>query len=116
MKLAWAALLALGCAAPRAAPAGALEAERLLKSAAARSGDLRIRCSPDDATVALDGLSVGLCSDFAGQRGVALGKGVRHLAVRKTGYLPYESIVEADGTRISLTISLAPTSLEEAAR
>jgi hypothetical protein len=104
--------LALGCAAPQQpAPANMLEADKLLRGASNRTGNLRIDCSPDDAIVAIDGLPVGLCSDFKGQRGVELKKGTRRLAVNKSGYLPYESIVDTDGTRVSLSISLAPASL-----
>ena len=104
--------LLVGCATPTPGPAGMVEAERLLQSTAERSGNLRIDCSPDDATVALDGVPVGLCSDFKGQRGVAVKKGTRRLAVNKLGYLPYESVLDTDGTRLSLTIALAPYSLE----
>jgi hypothetical protein len=89
-----------------------VEAERLLQSTAERTGNLRINCSPDDAVVAVDGLPIGLCSDFRGQKGVEMAKGTRRLAVNKTGYLPYESMIDTDGTRVSLTISLAPSSLE----
>lgn len=104
-----------GCATGPAVPRAA-EADRLLRAAALRTGNLRIDCSPDDAVVAVDGVSVGLCSDFRGDKGLALKEGPRRIAVSKLGYLPYESFVDTDGTRVSVKISLAPSSLEGKAR
>lgn len=103
--------LLLACATGPPVPRAA-EAERLLRSAAQRTGNLRIDCSPDDAVVSVDGVSVGLCSDFRGDRGLALKEGPRRIGVTRLGYLPYESWVDTDGTRVSVKISLAPSSLE----
>lgn len=110
----WLAIAAplLGCATSTPLPERAADAARLIRAAEDRTGNVRLHCTPDDAVVALDGVSIGLCSDFRGQRGVEVKKGARHLAVRKLGYLPYESMVDTDGTRVSLTVSLAPSSLE----
>jgi hypothetical protein len=107
------ALGILGCAAAGPMPTARMaEADKLLRQSNERTGNLRLSCSPHDAVVAIDGVSVGLCSDFTGRQGMDVRKGARHLAVKKVGYLPYESFIDTDGTRVSLTISLAPSSLE----
>lgn len=108
-----AALLAVGCA-NRPQLGGEVEAERAMRDVARSTGDLHLSCSPADATVAVDGVPVGLCSDFVGQRGLQLGTRTRRLAVQKSGYYSYESVVQTDGTRLTLTVSLAPSSLEGA--
>jgi hypothetical protein len=97
-------------------PATMAKADELLQGTTGRTGNLRINCSPEDAMVVLDGVPVGLCSDFKGQKGMDVAKGPRRLGVQKLGYLPYESWVDTDGTRISLSIALAPNSLEGATK
>ena len=106
------ALALSACATAPPMPASMAEADKLLKGAEVRTGNLRINCSPEDATVILDGVPVGLCSDFKGKKGMDVAKGPRRLEVQKLGFMPYESVVDADGTRISLTVALAPSSLE----
>jgi hypothetical protein len=85
--------------------AGTLPAARLgLKS------ELVLACSPADADVELDGVPQGTCEDFKGEpRGLALGKGVRRVQVKKQGYLPWDTVVETDGTRVMLNVTLIST-------
>ena len=111
----WVAALALAGCATTPEPAGFAEAARGLQRVQSRTGDLRLSCSPPDATVSIDGVPVGMCSDFEGARGLSLGDRARRLEVKKTGFMPYASVVQSDGTRLALTVSLAPSSLEGAA-
>lgn len=72
--------------------------------------ELVLACSPPDADVELDGVPQGTCEDFKGEpRGLAMGKGVRRVQVKKQGYLPWDSVVETDGTRVMMNVTLIST-------
>lgn len=72
--------------------------------------ELVLACSPADAEVELDGVPQGTCEDFRGEpRGLGLGKGMRRVQVKKQGYLPWNTVIETDGTRVMLTVALIST-------
>lgn len=72
--------------------------------------ELVLSCTPPDAEVELDGVPQGTCEDFRGQpRGLTLGKGVRRVQVKKQGYLPWDTVVETDGTRVMMDVTLIST-------
>lgn len=72
-------------------------------------GELVLKCSPDDAHVSLDGVSQGLCSDFAGTpHGLKVGTSARRVEVKKPGFEPWESWLAADKTRVVITVTLQP--------
>ena len=72
--------------------------------------ELILACTPPDADVELDGVPQGTCEDFKGEpRGLALKKGVRRVKVKKQGYLPMDTVVETDGTRVMLNVTLIST-------
>lgn len=72
--------------------------------------ELVLACSPPDADVELDGVPQGTCEDFKGEpRGLAMGKGVRRVQVKKQGYLPWDTVVETDGTRVMMNVTLIST-------
>ncbi len=74
-------------------------------------GEVRLHCGPEDAEVSLDGVPIGICADFAGQRKVIhVGKTTRRLGVKKSGYWPWSSVVEAERTRVTLDVNLLPMS------
>lgn len=69
--------------------------------------ELVLSCTPADADVELDGVPQGTCEDFRGEpRGLAMGKGVRRVQVKKQGYLPWDTVVETDGTRVVMNVTL----------
>ena len=96
MKWGWPLLFAAtGCATP---PYAGHEGAR---------GELVLRCTPFDAEVQLDGVPQGLCSDFSGTpRGLSMGKGTRRVEVSKPGYAPWERWLDADTTRVMMTVRL----------
>ncbi len=72
--------------------------------------ELVLSCTPPDADVELDGVPQGTCEDFRGvPQGLAMGKGVRRVQVKKVGYLPWDTVVETDGTRVMLNVTLIST-------
>ena len=72
--------------------------------------ELVLSCTPIDADVELDGVPQGTCEDFRGEpRGLAMGKGVRRVHVKKQGYLPWDTVVETDGTRVVMNVTLIST-------
>lgn len=73
-------------------------------------GELVLRCTPDDAEVALDGVSQGLCSDFDGApRSLKVGTRSRRVEVKKRGFETWESWLAADQTRVVMTVTLVPS-------
>lgn len=69
--------------------------------------ELVLDCAPADAEVELEGVPQGTCEDFGGTpRGLSLGDGTRRVVVKKSGYLPWDCVVEADGTRVMMTVTL----------
>lgn len=102
------ALAVAGCA---TTPTGPLGTKVVLPPARVTTrSELVLRCTPDDAEVALDGVPQGTCADFDGEpRTLGLGAGARHVRVKKRGYLPWESLMQADNTRVVMTVSLIPS-------
>lgn len=102
------AVLLAGCAAP--SPNVLLREGRLPAARVTTKSELVLTCTPSDAEVVLDGVPQGTCEDFGGApRGLSLGKGVRRVEVRKPGYLSWNTVVETDGTRVQLDVTLLPT-------
>ncbi len=101
------ALLA-GCAAHEQPPTVA-RARQLLDDTGRRRGNVVLRCSPADAEVLLDGVTQGLCSDFAPlSAGLSVGEGLHAIEVRRDGYWPYTTYVEPHNARATLRAELRP--------
>lgn len=100
------ALFAVGCA-PKS-PSVLLAETKLPPARVTTKSELVLQCSPTDAEVELDGVPQGTCDDFDGApKGLALAsKGFRRVSVKKRGYLPWESVVETDGTRVTMNVTL----------
>jgi hypothetical protein len=74
-----------------------------------KRSELVLHCSEQDAEVWLDGVPQGTCGDFDGDpNGLGLGKGARRVQVKKRGFEPWESWLEADGTRVVMNVALIP--------
>ncbi len=72
--------------------------------------ELVLACQPADAEVELDGVPQGTCDDFDGEpMGLPMGKGIRHVRVKKRGHLPWETVLETDGTRVMMNVTLLST-------
>lgn len=72
-----------------------------------RRAELVLKCQPVDAEVVLDGVPQGTCEDFGGQpKGLPLGRGSRRVEVRRSGYQSWESWMVADGTRMTMDVTL----------
>lgn len=100
--------LLFGCASP--ATKMSEQVEKGLLAAEPRSGELVLLCTPPDAEVFVDEMSVGPCHQYQGKpQGLTLSKGLRQVVVKKVGFLPYQSYVDSDGTQTALTIELVPT-------
>jgi hypothetical protein len=84
--------------------------EKLPPARVTTKSELVLSCNPSDADVELDGVPQGTCEDFRGEpRGLAMGKGVRRVQVKKQGYLPWDTVVETDGTRVVMNVTLIST-------
>lgn len=106
-RWAW-ALAVAGCATTPAGPT--VQSFVLPPSRLTTRSELVLRCTPDDAEVALDQVPQGTCADFDGEpKTLGLGSGARYVTVKKRGYLPWESLMQADGTRVVMTVSLIPS-------
>ncbi|MFT3708159.1 MAG: PEGA domain-containing protein [Archangium sp.] len=69
--------------------------------------ELVLSCVPADAEVELDGVPQGTCEDFDGEpRALSLKKGARRVQVKKRGFLPWDTVVETDGTRVVMNVTL----------
>ncbi|HEY8208649.1 MAG TPA: PEGA domain-containing protein [Myxococcaceae bacterium] len=88
--------LAPGCAGTAGAPG--------------RGGAVRLRCTPAEAAVALDGEPVGMCSDFQDRTPLRMGGGMHRLEVTMQGYWPYVTYFAPEGARAVLEIQLSPRS------
>lgn len=98
--------LAAGCAAKRT-PEVLLGEHPLPPMRITTKSELVLTCDPPDAEVSLDGVPQGTCEDFRGEpKGLFLGTGVRRVQVKKRGFLPWDTIVETDGTRVMMTVTL----------
>lgn len=108
MKWVWVSALLLGCATQQTSAVVA-QVEKGMRRPTVKSGQVRLLCTPGDAEVFIDGISVGACSQFEGKpSGLTLSKGLRQVVVKKNGFLPYSSYLDSDGTRVALTIDLIP--------
>ena len=106
-RLFW-ALALTGCA--TSTSSGLQSSQKLPPARVTTKSELVLACTPPDADVELDGVPQGTCEDFRGEpRGLALGKGVRRVHVKKQGYLPWDTVVETDGTRVMLNVTLIST-------
>ncbi|MCP3099497.1 PEGA domain-containing protein [Myxococcus sp. K15C18031901] len=104
---------AAGCAGSQE-PAALIRAREGLASAERPSGDLALRCVPEDADVYLDGVLQGVCGDYAGTpRGLRLGLGLHQIEVKKQGYWPYTTYYQPSGARARLTIELRTVGASE---
>jgi hypothetical protein len=76
---------------------------------APRTTSLRVGGAPDDASVTIDDKYVGVFA-FVAKRGVALPPGKHRITVEKTGFFPWDRLVEAhDGDPpIQLDVTLTP--------
>lgn len=83
---------------------------------AQKTGALRLRCTPSDAEVTLDGVPQGRCDDFAGNRGLQVGEGLHRIELKKEGHWPYVTYYEASGATAVLEATLVPMSREGEAR
>jgi hypothetical protein len=108
MRWSWVALLFLACAAPTR---GLLVSPLQLPPARVTTkSELVLRCTPEDAEVSLDGVTQGTCADFNGEpRTLGLGRGLRHVRVWKRGFTAWDSVMEADNTRMAVTVTLLPS-------
>jgi hypothetical protein len=76
--------------------------------------ELVLHCTPPDAEVGLDSVPQGACDDYAGSpKGLQLKAGPHRVEVKKPGYAPWESFMEADGTRMVMDVTLIPNSNRE---
>jgi PEGA domain-containing protein len=73
-------------------------------------GAVRLRCTPAGAEVSMDGVPVGMCSDFADRTPLRVGRGMHRLEVTMQGYLPYVTYFAPAGARAVLEIQLSPRS------
>ncbi|MFO0596077.1 MAG: PEGA domain-containing protein [Myxococcaceae bacterium] len=105
MRRAALAMLVAGCA-PKSATTILSERELPPVRITTRS-ELVLTCDPPDAEVVLDGVPQGTCDDFDGDpRALSLKKGARRVQVRKSGFLPWDTVVETDGTRVVMNVTL----------
>lgn len=110
MSRAWALALVFAAACEPKAGASLFPAGKLPPARVTTKSELVLSCSPSDADVELDGVPQGTCEDFRGEpRGLALKKGARRVQVKKRGYLPWDTIVETDGTRVLMNVTLIST-------
>lgn len=104
-----AAGVSLSACAPKS-PAVVLDEAKLPPIRITTRSELVLLCVPADAEVVLDGVPQGTCEDFRGEpKGLTLQKGARRVQVKKPGYLPWDTIVETDGTRVMMNVTLIST-------
>ena len=88
----------------------ALGSHRMPPARVTTKSELVLACSPADADVELDGVPQGTCDDFRGEpNGLGLAKGAHRVRVKKAGYLPWDTVVETDGTRVMMNVTLIST-------
>lgn len=72
--------------------------------------ELVLHCDPPDAEVTLDGVPQGTCEDFNGEpKALPIPSGARRIVVKKPGFQPWNSILETDGTRVVMSVTLTST-------
>jgi hypothetical protein len=72
-----------------------------------RTVSLRVKGNVGDAHVTIDDIPVGALA-FVASRGVALPPGRHRVTVEKTGYFPWDALIEAKRDPVYLQISLVP--------
>ena len=77
---------------------------------AGSGGAIRLRCTPAESAVALDGVPVGLCSDFADRTPLRMAGGMHRLELTMQGYWPYVTYFAPEGARAVLEVQLSPRS------
>ena len=68
---------------------------------------LRVRGNVADAHVTIDDIPVGVLA-YVAARGVALPPGRHRVTVERTGYFPWDALVEAKDDPIFLQVTLVP--------
>ena len=87
-----------------------LLASKLPPARVTTKSELVLSCSPPDSDVELDGVPQGTCEDFRGApNGLGLSKGAHRVRVKKAGLLPWDTVVETDGTRVMMNVTLIST-------
>lgn len=106
MKWAVCALALAGCA-PTAQSVLNASVTKLPPARVTTKSELVLVCEPPDAEVELDGVPQGTCDDFDGEpKALPMGKGARRVQVKKAGFLPWDSVLETDGTRVMMNVTL----------
>ena len=106
--LALLAAVALACSGERTPVERALaEHASQLQGFSSTRQELRLECLPSDAEILVDGVLQGLCSDFAAQ-GIGLDDAPHHVEVRRPGFSPFFTAVQAGRARTGLKIELRP--------
>ena len=72
------------------------------------SPGLELRCGPEEAEVAVDGVLQGSCADVQG-RVLFLDEGIHRVEVKRAGFRPYEVQLAAGKARTRLTVELTPS-------
>jgi hypothetical protein len=97
----------------RRAPASTLVALALtvagcqLAAYPSQTVSLRVKGNVADAQVTIDDIPVGVLA-FVTARGVALPPGRHRVTVERTGYFPFDTLVEAKSEPIYLQVVLVP--------
>ena len=86
---------------------GGLASSCQLTAYPASTISLRVRGNVADAQVTIDDIPVGVLA-FVAARGVALPPGRHRITVERTGYFPWDALVEAKDDPIYLQITLVP--------
>jgi hypothetical protein len=74
----------------------------------ARGGRVVLECDPPDAEVSLDGIPVGLCSDYASpMRSLSVGRGHHVIRIHKAGRVAEEREIAPDGAEMVMQAQLA---------
>lgn len=82
----------LACATPASNPSPAPSAAAPLRIARPEpSGNVGIRCTPEDAEVIVDGESFGTALQWSGAQRLNLQPGPHRLELRRTGYKTYRT-------------------------
>ncbi len=68
---------------------------------------VRIKGNVPDAQVTIDDVPVGALA-FVAARGVAVHRGTHRITVEKTGYFPWDSLIEAQSAPVLVQVNLVP--------
>src|SRR5262245_24309485 len=69
------------------------------------TSSLRVKGTPPDASVTIDDRYVGALA-YVAARGVAMPPGKHRITVEKTGFFPWDRLVEAKGETVYLDVTL----------